>query len=63
MNRFRPPTYEENMTEAELERIYEQLCDELGREPTEEEVTAMYDYFMNEYEHREYYPEDFEEEE
>ena len=63
MDRFRPPTFEEEQTQIELERIYEQLFEELGREPTDEEIEAMYDYYMNEYEHRDYYPEDFQEEE
>lgn len=61
MDRFRPPTFEEELMQMELEKIYDQLFDELGREPTEEEIKALYDYYAEEYGNLEYYPEDFDE--
>ena len=61
MDRFRPPTFGEELVQVELERIYEQLFEELGREPTDEEIQAVYDYYVEEYNNPEYYPEDLEE--
>ena len=63
MHRFRPPTFQEEKEQIELEYIYEQLFDELGREPTDEEVKEVYNNYLKEYQDKEYYPENFEEEE
>ena len=49
MDRFRPPTFQEEKEQIELEYIYEQLFDELGREPTDEEVKEVYNNYLKEY--------------
>ena len=45
MDRFREPTKQEEDWQAAMEMIYDELFDELGREPTDEEIHARADEY------------------
>lgn len=48
MDRFREPTFDEDMMQAAIEVVYEELFEELGREPTDIELQARIDYYQSE---------------
>lgn len=48
MDRFKEPTFDEDMMQAAIEVVYEELFEELGREPTDIELQARIDYYQSE---------------
>lgn len=45
MDRFKEPTSKEEDHEKALEYIYDELLEELDREPTDEEIHERVDYY------------------
>lgn len=48
MDRFKEPTLQEDDMQAAIEVVYEELFEELGREPTDIELQARIDYYQSE---------------
>lgn len=49
MDRFKGPTREEEDWQLAIEMVHEELFEELGREPTDQELEARLDYYDSEY--------------
>lgn len=45
MDRFQEPTAREEDWQRAVEQVAEELYEELGREPTDEEIAARLDYY------------------